>query len=241
MPSRHVRFAPTSTVHTFSPSSALSKPPRLTYDNYSPPSSNSLLTPPDAPIALPPPKHHLPKRSHTVHHHTSSVHLHRLLQDSSHPDLLFDVRLSPTSAKASRHSITPDELNEPATTPRLPSMIIFSPYLSWSIRVAPSGYSRSRDMHYVTVWDVLSAVHMTLRKSVNQAEYDALGRGSSYENRVRKAYHDRYSMYPRHSPAYEEEKMGGVKRIDYLAEHVRFMGMVPRDMKSGEFTLRTGS
>jgi hypothetical protein len=120
-------------------------------------------------------------------------------------------------------------------------MTILSPYLSWSIKVTPTGYSRSRDSYYVTVWDVLSAVHSSLRKSVHQAEYDRLGRGSPYENRVRKAYHGRYTMYPHHSSAYQEEKMGGVRRVDFLAEYVKFMGLVPRDMRSGEFTLHTES
>lgn len=238
MPERTVRFAPTATIHTFSPSSALARPPPLTYHDYSPASSNSLITPPDGPIPLPTTKHHSSNHSHTVYH-TSSLRLHHLLHESSHPNLLFDVREPPTSARASRHSITRDELNEPATAPPIPSMTIFSPYVSWSIRVSPSGYSRSRGTHYVTVWDVLSAVHETLRKSVNQAEYDQLGRGSSYENRVRKAYHDRYAMFPHRSSAYQAEKMGGVRRVDFLAEHVKFMGLVPRGANSGEFMLRT--
>lgn len=240
MPERQVRFAPTTTIHTFSPSSALAKPPPLTYHDYSPASSHSILTPPDVVIPLPPTKHHSSQRSRTAHYN-SPLRLHRLLHDSSHPDLLFDVRNPPTSARASRHSITPNELNEPATAPPVPSMTILSPYLSWSIKVTPTGYSRSRDSYYVTVWDVLSAVHSSLRKSVHQAEYDRLGRGSPYENRVRKAYHGRYTMYPHHSSAYQEEKMGGVRRVDFLAEYVKFMGLVPRDMRSGEFTLHTES
>lgn len=96
-------------------------------------------------------------------------------------------------------------------------------------------------MHYITVWDVLKAVHTGLRTPIRQADYDRLGTGSRHQNRVRKAYEDRYKMQRRNPAAYEEEKMGGVKRVDFLVEYVRFMGLVPHNVEMGEFMLHTES
>lgn len=94
-------------------------------------------------------------------------------------------------------------------------------------------------MHYVTVWDVLNAIHITLRARIEQREYDGLGSGGRYQSRVKKAYEDRYRMQPRGSSAYQEEKMGGVRRIDFLVEYVKFMGLTPHNVEKGEYTLHT--
>lgn len=90
-------------------------------------------------------------------------------------------------------------------------------------------------MYYVTVWDVLKAIHSSLRTPITPGEYDRLGRGSKYQNRVKKAYEGRY----RSSAAYQEEKMNGVRRVDFLVEYVKFMGLVPYNAEKGEFMLRT--
>ncbi|KXN82301.1 hypothetical protein AN958_02733 [Leucoagaricus sp. SymC.cos] len=240
MPGKHVRFARNNTIHPISPST-LPPPPPLTYDSYSPASTNSLLTPPDYSAPLPPTKsyshYNAPlQRSHSAHH-SSALRLHPLLENSSHPELTYDVRLPPTQIGSKRRVITSEEFRDPATSPRTPSMTIIHKYLRWSIHVRGSGYSKSRGVYYVTVWDVLNAIHTSMRASINQRDYDELG--SKHQNRVRKAYEDRYRMYPRGSSAYEEGKMGGVRRVDFLVDFVKFMGLTPHNVEKGEYMLHT--
>ncbi|KAF9440741.1 hypothetical protein P691DRAFT_613556, partial [Macrolepiota fuliginosa MF-IS2] len=71
------------------------------------------------------------------------------------------------------------------------------------------------------VWDVLKAIHSSLRTQITPGEFEALGAGSKYQRRVKKAYETRY----RSSRTSYEEKMGGVRRVDYLVEFVKFMGL----------------
>lgn len=232
MPGKHVRFAKTNTLHTIS-SPSIPRPPPLTYDNYSPASSNSLPTPPDFYTPLPPArKHSLPPPRASV------VRLHPLLEDSSRPEIIYDVRNPPSTIGARTHTISPGELNEPATYPQMPSLTIIHKYLPWIIHITGSGYSRSRRMSYVTVWDVLKTVHASLRANVSQTEYDRAGRSGSYQERVRRAYEARYRSI-RDRSANKEEKMGGVRRVDFLVEYVRFIGLVPHNLEKGEFMLHT--
>jgi hypothetical protein len=118
-------------------------------------------------------------------------------------------------------------------------MTITHKYLPWSIHVQPGGYSRSTGVRYVTVWDVLSAIHTSLRAGIEHREYNGLGDGSRHQDRVRKAYEDRYRMQPRGSSAYQEEKLGGVRKVDFLVEYVKFMGLTPHNVGRGEYTLHT--
>ncbi|KAF9449809.1 hypothetical protein P691DRAFT_811875 [Macrolepiota fuliginosa MF-IS2] len=232
MPSKLVRFARTNTVHTFS-SSPIPPPPALSHGGSSPASTSSLITPPDFHVPLPSVDHRSHhKRSHTTH--TSSIRLHKLLENSSSPDIIYDVRRPARALESRRRTITPDEFNEAATYPPIPSMTIRHDYLPWSIRVTPTGYSRSRREPYVTVWDILKAIHSSLWTTITPGEFDALGTGSEYQRRVTRAYETRY----RSSHTSYEEKMGGVRRVDYLVEFVYFMGLVAHD---GAFVLRTSN
>ncbi|KAF5356876.1 hypothetical protein D9756_006854 [Leucocoprinus leucothites] len=243
MPGKHVRFARNNTVHTFAPPT-LPPPPHLTHDSHSPASTNSLLTPPDHPTPLPsvnPHNKHLPpqvRRSHSTYH-SSSPQLHPLLEELRNPELLYDVRLPPTKIGSKRRVITPEEFSDPATSPRTSSMTIIHKYLPWSIHVNPTGYSRSRGMHYVTVWDVLNAIHFSLRAKISQRDYEGLGNESRHQHRVKKAYEHRYGLHQRGSSGYQAEKMGGVRRVDFLVEYVKFMGLTLHNADKGEYTLHT--
>jgi hypothetical protein len=66
--------------------------------------------------------------------------------------------------------------------------------------------------------DVLCAVHNTLLARVTHQEWDALGKGSRAQRRVTRAYEKRCS---RMGGGWE----GGVRRIDYLGEKVRLVGV----------------
>lgn len=243
MPGKHVRFSRSATVHTYS-SATLHPPPPLIRESHSPASTNSLLTPSDYQSPLPPMSLHKRdptspvKRAHSAHH-SPLPQLHHLLESSSNPELLYDIRLQPAQIVSKRRVITSEEFNDPAISPWIPSMTIFHKYLPWSIHVKPSGYSRSRRMQYVTVWDVLNAIHSSLRETIRQQDYDNLGHGSQHQNRVKHAYESRYRLHPRNSPGYQTEKMGGVRRIDFLVEYVKFMGLTPHNVESGEYTLHT--
>ncbi|KAJ3569807.1 hypothetical protein NP233_g4805 [Leucocoprinus birnbaumii] len=243
MPGKHVRFSRNNTVHPIS-SSLLPPPPPLTHDSHSPASTNSLLTPPDYSTPLPSSSSHkqhlMPplQRSHSTYH-SSSLRLHPLLEDTSSPELIYDVRLPPTQVGSKRRVITPEEFSDPATSPRTSSMTIFHKYLPWSIQVEPSGYSRSRGMHFVTVWDVLNAIHSSLRATISQRDYESLGKGSKHQSRVTKAYERRYGLQQRGSSSYQAEKMGGLRRVDYLVGFVKFMGLTPYKVEKGEYMLHT--
>lgn len=243
MPGKHVRFSRDATVHTY-PSTILHPPPALIHESHSPTSTNSLLTPSDYQSPLPPMSLHKRnltspvKRAHSARH-SPLPQLHHLLESSSSPELLYDIRLQPAQIVSKRRVITSEEFNDPAISPWIPSMTIFHKYLPWSIHVKPSGYSRSRRMQYVTVWDVLNAIHFSLRETIHQQDYDNLGHGSQHQNRVKHAYESRYRLHPRNSPGHEAEKMGGVRRVDFLVEYVKFMGLTPHNVESREYTLHT--
>ena len=243
MPGKHVRFSKDTIVHTFPPTT-LPPPLPLTYESHSPASTSSLRTPSDHPSPLPSVNSHnkdLAPPMRRVHstRHSPPPRLHHLLESSPSPELLYDIRLSPAQIVSKRRVVTAEEFSDSAISPRVPSMTIFHKYLPWSIHVKPGGYSRSRGMQYVTVWDVLNAVHSSLRETIRQQDYDDLGNGSKHQSRVKHAYETRYGLHPRSSPGYQSEKMSGVRRIDFLVEYVKFMGLTPYNVEKGEYTLHT--
>jgi hypothetical protein len=66
--------------------------------------------------------------------------------------------------------------------------------------------------------DVLYAVHNTLSVRVTQKEWEALGHGSRSQRRITQAYERRCKKM---GGGWE----GGVRRIDYLGEKLRFVGV----------------
>jgi hypothetical protein len=116
------------------------------------------------------------------------------------------------------HSVSSRTLREPATNPPLPFLSITSQHLPWSIKV----YASSNNS-FVTVEDVLSSIYRSLRTNLTSSEFNMF-RSPHDQRRATRAYEERYRRH-RSVRIYEEEKRGGMKRVDFLMGHTRFLGI----------------
>jgi hypothetical protein len=103
-------------------------------------------------------------------------------------------------------------LDEPATHPPLPRLVIMHPHLPWPIPVQPSRCA------YVTVYDVLHTLYRSLRSTVSAQEF----RSNPDSKRVTLAFQRRCANSSRRS---SEEREKGVKRVDFLLERTRWVGL----------------
>lgn len=95
-------------------------------------------------------------------------------------------------------------------------MFITSPHLPWTVKVNSSRFG------VVSVSDVFQAVYASLRKNIYPSDFESLAHHD--KKRVRKAYEERYRRL-RSSREADQEKGQGVKRVDFLMGHSRFMGL----------------
>lgn len=199
MPGRHVRFATENTFHS--------------------PSSSGPFTPPSLPyVNLPGPTPFAPRRSYTDSS-ASRPRAHNLVALSDSPLISYDISLHPSSISTHYRGLSSRGLLEPAVYPPQLTMSIITPHLPWSISVAAS------NSRYVTVSDVLTALYRSLRANVTPGEFHALGT-HKLMRRATAAYQHRYSRLKGHR-GYEEEKAGGVKRVDFLMGCTSFRGLSP--------------
>ncbi|KAF9258798.1 hypothetical protein L218DRAFT_830518, partial [Marasmius fiardii PR-910] len=149
------------------------------------------------------------------------VRVHYLLAYTSpNPAIDFDVTL-PISASPARYRPSSSLLAEPALSPAVPSLILTTPYLPWSFTIYPTnGY-------YVSVRDVLDGIYHALRGNATQKDYHFVPSRTD-QRRIQEAYERRYSRIHDYH-ASREEKKGGMKRVDFLRERTRFVGMTPSD------------
>ncbi|KAF5378735.1 hypothetical protein D9615_006872 [Tricholomella constricta] len=211
MPGKHVRFSRVATVH--SPPT-----PSLSFSNVSSASSAAPLTPPSYIGSLPGPSPYVvsfPTGSQTTS--MKPVRIHALLQSSSSPALDFDLTLPPSTITSRHQGISLRALSEPATNPPVSVITIIVPHLPWSITVRPSHGT------HVTVSDVLEEIYRKLRTNISSQEFHALP-SEKDRQRVTAAYEQRYRRI-RSSREYEDEKRRGVRRVDFLMRHTRFMGL----------------
>ncbi|KAE9390593.1 hypothetical protein BT96DRAFT_925783 [Gymnopus androsaceus JB14] len=224
MPGKHVRFSSISTAY---PASV----PSLSYSVPSAPSSSWPPTPPSHSSGLPS-SHYAysrpqPKRSHS---YPLPTRVHSLLTYSHHPAIKYDVSLSTSTITASHRGLSATSFSEPAVYPPVSSFVIQIPHHTWSISVYASYNGQ-----YITVNDVFAAVYNSLRTSVSSSEYRAIPSKKDAE-KVRKAYEMRYRRL-RDRYAYESEKQQGVKRVDFLNGHTRFLGLATSNHGSGVWVL----
>ncbi|KDR65277.1 hypothetical protein GALMADRAFT_82044 [Galerina marginata CBS 339.88] len=123
----------------------------------------------------------------------------------------------PSTITRHRFPISSRRLREPATNPPQLFINITSPYLPWSIKV------HALNCPYVTVDDVLYAIYYSLRTNVTASEFHLL-LSRNDRRRAAHAYEWRYRRH-RNTKTYEEEKHGGVKRVDFLMGHTYFLGV----------------
>jgi len=209
MPSKHVRFSRTTTVHSLpSPSPAFSVSTL--------PSSAGPLTPPSAPTMLPgPTPYTISLPAGPAPKYLGSMRPHALL--ALPPSINYDVGNHPSTASVQHLPLSMRSLSEPATRPPLPSLTIVMSRLPWSVYVTPSHGT------FVSVSDVLSAIYRTLRVQITQSEFHSLPSPTD-ARRVSQTYEQRYKRL-RGTVAYAEEKRGGVRRIDFLMGCTRFIGL----------------
>ncbi|KAF8069275.1 hypothetical protein FPV67DRAFT_1116715 [Lyophyllum atratum] len=211
MPGKHVRFSKKNVLH--SPPT-----PALSFSSFSPASSGAPLTPPSYSGGLPGPSPYVvsfPKSGQASY--MSTVRMHALLQSSSSPALNFDLTQHPSTITSHHQGISQRALSEPATKPPLASLTLLIPHLPWTVTVHAS-YGP-----YVTVTDVLEGIYRKLRANISSHEFNSLP-SEKDRRRVTSAYEQRYRRI-RGSRDYEDEKRQGVRRVDFLMGHTRFMGL----------------
>ncbi|KAL0956229.1 hypothetical protein HGRIS_002385 [Hohenbuehelia grisea] len=199
MPGKHVHFEFPAT-------------PSPTYSSSSLPSSYGPMTPP--PISQ---FGSSASYKSTIPLPAVPTQVHPALGFSSAPLLNWDTSCLPTTASPYHSSLSPTILGESAFNPCLPYVTIISAYLPWKITVKPTSGK------YVRVMDVLDAIYRGLRLNVSGPEFEALP-SMEAKKRVNAAYHRRCARIA-DAAARSVEQGKGVKRIDFLAEHNKFMGL----------------
>ena len=132
------------------------------------------------------------------------------------PMMKYDVSQPPSTMKPNVLSIPPHALNDMATTPPIPSMIIRCPHLPWTITILPT------NTKYVTVRDVFEGIYRSLRHGVLEPEFQCLPSAEARYS-VNNAYINRCNRLD--SQARELEKRKGLKRVDFLGERRLFTGL----------------
>ncbi|KAF8638743.1 hypothetical protein AX17_001984 [Amanita inopinata Kibby_2008] len=166
---------------------------------------------------------------------TAPMSVHYLLAYSpfTPSPLAHDISQSPTLVEklCSSH-----QLMEPATNPPLQRIILTCPLLPkhWQLTIYASSASNpiaSPHPHprpptggagYVTVQDVLRGMYTELRWAVHPSEYNT--RDKLEVKLIDEAYWERCAraLDPR---AQEEQKLKGVRKVDFLKGHCRFLGL----------------
>jgi hypothetical protein len=171
---------------------------------------------------------------HNNHH--INVSAHRYLAPHG---IAWDVRDATTAITRSGHAISGRALYEPACGPaqsfmRLTMSTNAGVQLPWSVKVFAS-----RDTGFVTLEDVVLAVHAALRVNITPSDY-ALLRGKEDQTRAVRAYEERYRRL-RSERAYHEEKRAGMKRVDFLMGRALWIGLEQNEAKGAdEWILRLG-
>ena len=161
------------------------------------------------------------------------MHMHPLLAYTRlhHAPLTYDVMFTPSARtvldRATASAIPAHTLSEPATDPPTPSsarLILRSHKFPWTIVVTGAGprftigAPKPRRAPVITILDLLYAVHTTLLTPITPEEWESLGTGSRAQQRVTRAYERRCT---RMGGGWE----GGVRRIDWLGEKTRLVGV----------------
>ncbi|KDR67766.1 hypothetical protein GALMADRAFT_79446 [Galerina marginata CBS 339.88] len=142
------------------------------------------------------------------------VLLHRYLNISA---VTWDL-LDPTQMiTRDQRPIPSHTLFEPATNPPLAFVTITSPYIPWTIEVNAS------HRPYLTLGDIFNGIYHSLHTQITWSEFNLLPSRNA-QRRATRAYEWRYRRQ-QSARVYKHEKRGGMKRIDFLLEHSRFIGI----------------
>ena len=130
------------------------------------------------------------------------------------PSLLYDVRFPPSQSNPHLSSTI---LATPASNPPLPSLVLRVGDLLWTFSVSPDA-GLSPGKVYVTIYDVLLAIHNHLRTAVKSAEYEAMSKPKKAE--VFREFERRVGSDP-------VRRGKGLRRVDYLNGRFCAQGLVP--------------
>jgi hypothetical protein len=222
---KRVRFAPDHKI-IYPPETSISALAVSFIPSSSPTTSKGSSSPyPSKPDSLPGPTPYVflltPQRSlrETVNRHAC----HPFLETSA---ITYDFRDPIFTATATHNNqrLSIETLRQSAFIPSLSHTTITSSYLPWTIKVYAS------NAPYITLQDVLSSIHSVLRTNITSTEYRLLPSHHHRERAIR-AYQQRYRRL-RQKPysdisnkESESEKRAGMKRVDFLMEHTRFLGI----------------
>jgi len=227
---------------TSAPSQARPKTVRFAYKNafYSPqnpvsslPAVSTPITPPSTGYGLPGPSPYplsYPPQAQpaTSVKYAGPIHAHRLLDTSA---VTYDLMEHPSVIMTrNNYSLSTPTLREQATTPPLPFLTITSIHLPWVIKVYASNGV------YVTLEDIFDSIYRTLRTNITNAEFNMFSTQDD-RRRATRAYEKRYRRLG-NTRAYEEEKRGGMKRVDFLMGHTTFLGISNSSRRPDEWQLR---
>ena len=157
------------------------------------------------------------------------------------PYLCFDLAfppsylLSPSSpalgsdrssgSSTSFESVDMTLLSEQATYPASPSITLFTEALPWSITV--TGKST-----FVTVYDILQALHTSLRLQVTAMEWGSLSQAS--QDVIAASFHKRAGGFSDRIKM-EKQLCKGIRRLDFLVGRTRLYGITPFGEEPGVF------
>jgi len=157
------------------------------------------------------------------------------------PHLCFDLAFPPSyllvpdsPALGSDHSTTSSYcfecvdttlLSEQATYPASHTITLISEALPWSVTVAAKST-------FVTVYDILQALHSSLRLQVETTEWTSLSRAS--QDVITASFHKRVGGFS--DRIKRGKQLGkGVRRLDFLVGHTRLCGISPFEERPGVF------
>jgi hypothetical protein len=144
----------------------------------------------------------------------------------------WDLMDNPSMITRNHRSVSSRTFCEPATNPPLRFITITMPYLPWTIKVHASNGS------YITLEDVLEAIYQSLRTNITTSEFNSFS-SENDQRRAAGAYQQRYRRQ-RSTRVYEEEKRGGMRRVDFLMGRTRFLGISNSGRRPDEWQLNVG-
>lgn len=122
-----------------------------------------------------------------------------------------------SASSRSFESINLSLLSEQATYPASPSITLLTEALPWSITATTKST-------FVTVYDVLQALHSSLRLQVTRKEWASLSRAS--QDVIATSFHKRVDGFT--DRLKREKQLGkGVRRLDFLVGRTRLYGISP--------------
>lgn len=149
--------------------------------------------------------------------------------------LNYNVSLFPTPGVTLNHPLynMSSLWDHPMTNPPMPFMEVecAAAGFPWKITISPSRKSTP----YITFRDFFSSLYYNLRKRATQAEYEQV-KSARLQRHIVNAYQRRYERLA-DCDQYEEERRGGLRRVDFLGEYVQFAGLSPNSNGRSKLTL----